>query len=536
MLRYSNKSLLGVATTNPQGYIVGTESHLGDKTTFTSVMYTTMNSILAETASNQSGKKYTTKMVSVTNSIPLYALQQCTPDLRPGDCSSCLRIAIDQLSLYSSSRTLLPSCNVRYESFPFYIGAPTFLPLTPAAAKSPNSGKNKVSATVIVAILLPVVVVATIIVALAICFVKKRSKNYNAVPVGSGEDFATLDSLQYDLETLQLATNSFSEENKIAEGGFGGVYKGILSNGQEIAVKRLSKSSGQGAQEFKNEVLFIAKLQHRNLVRLLGFCLAEGEKLLVYEYVPNKSLDHFIFDPKKQGQLDWVKRYKIIGGIARGMLYLHEDSRLRIIHRDLKASNVLLDADMNPKVSDFGMAKIFGVDQIQGNTSRVVGTYGYMSPEYAMHGKFSVKSDVYSFGVLVLEIISSKRNSSFYQSGYAKDLLSYAWKQWKDGKHMEFVDPTIRESCSSSEVLRCMHLGLLCVQEALDERPTMARAMLMLDTHSTIFPPVPKEPAFFSRSVTESSSSEKGISSDQSTSKSVPWSVNDISVSEVEAR
>ncbi|KAK0579377.1 hypothetical protein LWI29_025359 [Acer saccharum] len=171
------------------------------------------------------------------------------------------------------------------------------------------------------------------------------------------------------------ASPMFPATNGKKRGGFGEVYKGVLPNGQEIAVKRLSKRSGQGVEEFKNEVVVVAKLQHRNLVRLQGFCLEGEEKILVYEFVPNKSLDYFLFDLEKQRQLDWNTRYKIIGGIARGILYLHEDSRLRIIHRDLKASNVLLDGDMNPKIADFGMARIFGVDQTQGNTNRIVGTY-----------------------------------------------------------------------------------------------------------------------------------------------------------------
>ncbi|KAL3503315.1 hypothetical protein ACH5RR_037764 [Cinchona calisaya] len=183
-----------------------------------------------------------------------------------------------------------------------------------------------------------------------------------------------LDLPLFEFSRIIEATNNFSINNKLGEGGFGPVYKGHLEEGQEIAVKRLSENSMQGLDEFKTEVICIAKLQHRNLVKLLGCCIEGVEKILIYEYMPNKSLDFFIFDQSRSGLLDWPKRFHIIQGIARGILYLHQDSRLRFIHRDIKASNILLDADMNPKISDFGTARSFGGNQTEANTCRIVGT------------------------------------------------------------------------------------------------------------------------------------------------------------------
>ncbi|GKV19288.1 hypothetical protein SLEP1_g29574 [Rubroshorea leprosula] len=363
---------------------------------------------------------------------------------------------------------------------------------------------------------------------------RKGGKKYDIVQGDNAvaDIITTIESLQYGLNSIEAATNNFAESNRLGEGGFGVVYQGRFPNGQEIAVKRLLRRSGQGTEEFKNEAALVAKLQHRNLVRLLGFCVEGEEKILVYELVANKSLDYFLFDHDRRGLLDWSTRYKIIEGVARGILYLHEDSRLTVIHRDLKASNVLLDGEMNPKISDFGIARIFGVDQAQGKTKRIVGTYGYMSPEYAMHGRFSVKSDVYSFGVLVLEILSSQKNSNFCQTEGAGDLMSYAWKLWKDGRPLEMLDPILGDSYSRNEVIRCIHIGLLCVQENPAERPTMATVVLMLSSYSVTLP-LPKKPAFFLHSRTELT---KMLEPDQSMSQSTQYSTNEVSITEIEPR
>ncbi|XWS18265.1 hypothetical protein CRYUN_Cryun32bG0028800 [Craigia yunnanensis] len=297
----------------------------------------------------------------------------------------------------------------------------------------------------------------------------------------------------FNLGTIASATNNFSSDNRLGQGGFGPVYKGTL-NGKEIAVKRLSKSSVQGIEEFKNEVTLIAKLQHRNLARILGCCIEKEEKMLIYEYLPNKSLDSFIFDERKRSLLDWGRRFEIFFGIARGIVYLHQDSRLRIIHRDLKASNILLDADMNPKISDFGMARIFGGDQVEANTKRVVGTYGYMSPEYAMQGHFSIKSDVYSFGVLLLEIITGRRNSGYYPHSPTTNLIGHVWELWRNGKAMEIIDSSLGGSYPAAAVLRCIQIGLLCVQENATDRPKMSDVVAMLGHDASL--PSPKQPAF----------------------------------------
>ncbi|KAF5780986.1 putative protein kinase RLK-Pelle-DLSV family [Helianthus annuus] len=299
----------------------------------------------------------------------------------------------------------------------------------------------------------------------------------------------------FGLSTLDKATNNFAMNNKLGEGGFGPVYKGVLEDGQEIAVKRLSKTSTQGLHEFKNEVISISKLQHRNLVKLLGCCIEGAETMLIYEYMPNKGLDSFIFDKTHRKLLDWPARYHIINGIARGLLYLHQDSRLRIIHRDLKASNILLDKDMNPKISDFGMARTFGGNQIEANTNRVVGTYGYMAPEYAGDGIFSIKSDVYSFGVLVLEIVCGVRNRGFVHKEHCNNLVGHAWVLHNEDRSLQLVAKGLGESINVFQVLRSIHVGLLCVQRHPEDRPTMTSVILMLGNEGPL--PSPKEPGFY---------------------------------------
>ncbi|GAU20885.1 hypothetical protein TSUD_120770 [Trifolium subterraneum] len=271
----------------------------------------------------------------------------------------------------------------------------------------------------------------------------------------------------FDFSIIASATNHFSSRKKIGEGGFGPVYMGTMVDGLEIAVKRLSKTSGQGTEEFKNEVNLMATLQHRNLVKLLGCSIQQDEKLLIYEFMPNRSLDNFIFDTRRSKLLDWTKRLEIIDGIARGLLYLHQDSRLRIIHRDLKTSNILLDIDMTPKIADFGLARSFMGDQAVANTNRVMGTYGYMPPEYAVHGSFSIKSDVFSFGVVVLEIISGKKNSGFSDPRHCLNLLGHAWRLWVEEKPEELIADILYDEAIWVKSYSPIQVNLVSMQEEI---------------------------------------------------------------------
>ncbi|KAK7391006.1 hypothetical protein VNO78_19283 [Psophocarpus tetragonolobus] len=560
MLRYSNRSISGLMQTRPALYLWNPENAT-DVDRFEDGLKNLMMNLTNIAASGDSRRKYATDHTTA-NFQTIYAMVQCTPDLSPQDCNNCLVEAIGEIPTCCNGkkggRVITPSCIIRFESYLFY-QQPTIIdsppPPPPPPPSSPPPPPNTINTSqegsgntwlIVIAVIVPIVVVAVLLICLCLYLRRRKAKKNLVVKGEQDEDYNEIkiaESLQFNFNTIQVATGDFSESNKLGQGGFGAVYWGKLSNGQMIAVKRLSRDSGQGDTEFKNEVLLVAKLQHRNLVRLLGFCLEGNERLLVYEYVQNKSLDYFIFDPTMKTQLDWESRYKIIRGIARGILYLHEDSRLRIIHRDLKASNILLDEKMNPKIADFGMARLVLVDQTQANTNRIVGTYGYMAPEYAMHGQFSIKSDVFSFGVLILEIVSGQKNSGIRNGENMEDLLSFTWRNWKERTAINIVDPSLNNN-SRNEIMRCIHIGLLCVQENLADRPSMANIMLMLNSYSLSLP-LPAEPAFYRSSKTRSlpdmqsweyDSRETGSSPSEPIIKSVQESENEASITELYPR
>nr|XP_028966290.1 cysteine-rich receptor-like protein kinase 10 isoform X2 [Malus domestica] len=467
-LRYSDVKFYGEL--NVADNIVSTnKKNVSDPKKFENTVKEKLRELAKQAAYDASAKMYATGDVPFEDKV-IYALVQCTRDLSGDDCGKCLQQAIeDVLRKYYFSigaRLMSRSCYLRYELYGFYKGA-----TEASISSSPNNNKGDGSSEIL---------------RQHVLFPDRSFQGRNQ----KVEEYPYI-----SLASIHAATDKFSDSNKLGEGGFGPVYKGVLSDGKEVAIKRLSSCSEQGSEEFTNEVRLLMKLQHKNLVRLLGFCVEGKEKLLVYEYLPNSSLDVFLFDSEKRAQLDWSRRVNIISGIARGILYLHEESRLQIIHRDLKASNVLLDDDMNPKISDFGMARIFAGSEGQANTTTIVGTYGYMAPEYAMEGVYSVKSDVYGFGVLLLEIITGRRNAGFHQIKRVPSLVTYAWKLWHDGKGLELLDPLLLDSCDPDEFLRYLHIGLLCVQEDAYDRPTMSSAVVMLKSE-TVTLSQPEKPAF----------------------------------------
>ncbi|XP_058754074.1 cysteine-rich receptor-like protein kinase 10 [Vicia villosa] len=494
MLRYSNRSIFGINEESPTFYIWNIYN-TSEVDQLNQVLGNLMTKLKEKAASSDSRRKFATDNDTDVNFQTIYGLVQCTPDLSYQDCTDCLEAAISEISCCNDkkgARVNKPSCNIRYENYRFY----NLTPIIDLEKTSPPPQEKRKSSHTTIAIVVPIVVVVAALLSF-ICVYLMRSKpklNHEEVE-HDHDDIEIEESLQFNFDTIQVATKNFSKANKLGHGGFGIVYQGTLSTGQVIAVKRLSKGSGQGDSEFKNEVHLLAKLQHRNLVRLLGFCLNGIERLLIYEFVPNKSLDYFLFDPLKRAQLDWERRYKIIEGIVKGLLYLHEDSGLHIIHRDLKASNILLDNNMNPKISDYGMARLLLVDQTQVNTDKIIGTYGYMAPEYAMFGQFSIKSDVFSFGVLIIDIISGLKVCGILHEQSMEDLLGFVWRNWREGTITNIIDPSLNNS-SQNEIMRCIHIGLLCVQEKVVERPTMATIALMLNSYSVSLP-LPLEPASF---------------------------------------
>uniref|UniRef100_A0A0D9VWC9 Protein kinase domain-containing protein n=1 Tax=Leersia perrieri TaxID=77586 RepID=A0A0D9VWC9_9ORYZ len=513
-----------------------------------------LSDLAASNSKSNNGTRYAVGVVTSEEGFPatteqviynISGMVQCTPDQAPPACRSCLQGLMDNMPARNGSiggQMNAVWCRLRFEVRKFYDGEPMLRLAAPpqTSSSSTDKGTTRRGRNVATAI---VIVLGVVVILLSVftIYLWRNTKAKRAYIPDNEDDHLAGSSLFFDLATLRYATSDFAEENKLGHGGFGAVYKGILPDGREIAVKRLDKTSQQGEKELKNELLLVVKLRHNNLAKLYGVCLNGDEKLLVYEYLSNRSLDILLFErqdaPMNSEPLDWNTRYKIIYGVARGLLYLHEDSQAKIIHRDLKASNILLDGDMTPKISDFGLARLFNSEKTTTVTSRVVGTLGYMAPEYAVLGQLSVKLDVYSFGVLILEIVTGKRNTDLFESGEEepKTLLSYVWDHWSKGTPLESMDGWLWRRAPESEVLKCIHIGLLCVQENPADRPTMLTVLVMLHGEASGFDS-PSRPAFAYASGGVESSFTASSGDQRVTATHHSGSVNGVSVSEFHPR
>ncbi|GER48103.1 leucine-rich repeat receptor-like protein kinase [Striga asiatica] len=348
----------------------------------------------------------------------------------------------------------------------------------PSVSNNPPRGNTNTSRTMGMIFGIVVGVAIVILVALSLCYVylkRKRQRNFE------DQELLGIETRPYTFgyAELRAATDGFSPCNKLGEGGFGPVYKGTLADGRVVAVKQLSMASHQGKCEFVAEIAIISAVQHRNLVKLYGCCIEGDKRLLVYEYLVNKSLDQLLFgDRSKSPYLDWATRYDICLGVARGLAYLHEESRLRIVHRDVKASNILLDSELVPKISDFGLAKLYD-DKKSHISTRIAGTIGYLAPEYAVLGHLTEKADIFSFGVVALEIVSGRPNSDSSLEDDMVYLLEWAWNLHEDNKQLNLADPTLHEY-NPHQVRKIIDIALLCTQASPALRPPMSRVVAML--------------------------------------------------------
>ncbi|KAH7665633.1 Non-specific serine/threonine protein kinase protein [Dioscorea alata] len=363
-------------------------------------------------------------------------------------------------------------------------------PLISAISVTPNFKPDTDESKLSTGAILGIVAAGCVVIALISTFIWFHQRRKDTENKGAHVDLQGLE-LQtgyLTLSQIRAATGNFNPENKIGEGGFGPVYKGVLSDGTVIAVKQLSAKSRQGNREFINEIGMISALQHPNLVKLFGCCVERNQLLLIYEYMENNSLANALFGLKNnQLKLDWQTRRRICLGIARGLAYMHEESMLKIVHRDIKATNILLDEDFNAKISDFGLAKLFETDESHVST-RIAGTIGYMAPEYAMRGHLTDKADAYSFGIVVLEIVSGISNANCKQMDFVH-LVDWAYVLQEQGDLLGLVDNNLGPNYCEKEALQMLNLALMCTNPSPSLRPKMSTVVSILDGKN--YMPVP---------------------------------------------
>ncbi|RCV42451.1 hypothetical protein SETIT_9G217400v2 [Setaria italica] len=411
----------------------------------------------------------------------VYAAAQCVETVGEAGCAQCLKVAvgnIDGCPPNSDGRAVDAGCYMRYSDRPFFPANATV-----DLAVYLRSGKKSSQKGAIIGGILGGVAFLSLVGLLTFLLIhRSRKLKPRRGDILGATELQGPTSFYY--RDLKAATYNFNEKSKLGEGGFGDVYKGLLKNGKTVAVKKLIvMETSRAKADFESEVKLISNVHHRNLVRLLGCSRKGSEFLLVYEYMANGSLDKFLYG-ERHGTLNWRQRFNIIVGMARGLAYLHQEFHVCIIHRDIKSSNVLLDDDFQPKIADFGLARLLPDDHSHLST-KFAGTLGYTAPEYAIHGQLSEKVDTYSFGVVVLEILSGRKSNDTRLEPETQYLLEWAWKLYESDNLMALVDESLDpEEYKPEEVKRIMEIALLCTQSAVAARPMMSEVVVLLLTRN----------------------------------------------------
>ncbi|TKY47328.1 Cysteine-rich receptor protein kinase 3 [Spatholobus suberectus] len=487
-LRYESNGFFDQTTLPGNSMLCGNQTAVG-ATAFNTTAQKVLNDLQIATP-KITGFFAATKTLVAGGAI--YAIAQCAETVTESGCLDCLTVGYNNIQIClpnTDGRAFDAGCFMRYSETAFFADNQT-IDITPFLEQGGSSKKGAIIGGVVGG-------VGLVVILLALFAFLRRYKKPKKVPRGDILGATELKGpVTYRYKDLKTATKNFSDENKLGEGGFGDVYKGTLKNGKVVAVKKLSLGqSGKMDEQFESEVKLICNVHHKNLVRLLGCCSKGQERILVYEYMANNSLDRFLFGEKK-GSLNWKQRHDTILGTAKGLAYLHEDFHVCIIHRDIKTSNILLDDDMQPRIADFGLARLLPEDQSHLST-RFAGTLGYTAPEYAIHGQLSEKADTYSFGVVVLEIISGQKSSELRADAEGEFLLQRAWKLYEEDMHLELVDKTLDpDDYDAEEVKKIIEIALLCTQASAAARPTMSEVVVLLKSKNSLGNMRPSMPVF----------------------------------------
>eukprot|EP00253_Pinus_taeda_P003137 PITA_03137 len=437
----------------------------------------------------------------------LYGLAQCWPPLTSPRCQRCLTGAKNLLLTCIprlEGRGLEAGCFLRYSTYSFFTHNQT----SSSTNWTPSSGK---SSSKIVPIILGSTGGTALILVLCFLFCQR-----NRHPKRYDRTAGDFEQVIFNYELMRDVTGNFDRKHMLGRGGFGEVYQGRLPDGRDVAVKKLNgRQTSQAEEEFLTEVKLLTSVRHRNLVRLLGCCTRGHDRLLVYEFMANNSVHKHLFG-EIRNPLSWEIRLNIIMGTARGLAYLHEDSNARIIHRDIKCGNILLDDIFHPKIADFGMARFFPEGETHVST-RVGGTRGYTAPEYAVHGLLSEKADVYSYGIVVLEIVSGRQSVDESLPAPMQLLLELVWNEYEHDKVLDIVDSKLEGQYPAEQALRVITIALLCTQGSSGMRPTMSQVLWMLNNDSEI-DVLPTQPAFID--VTSDSRANSSATSKLTTSDS----------------